>query len=171
MLIKSVGLLAALAGIIFVASLLFAAPAGAQSGGCTGSYADATALDSDGDGVSDSDEIQTGTDECDPSSTPELVCGEYVTPYDSSSFDADNDGYSDAMEKAAGSDPCDATSVVSSVTTQPPVDEPAASVTNAPAAPLLALTGPSAFTYLIGSGLLLVALGSASLVVGRRKEI
>ncbi|MGI9608230.1 MAG: thrombospondin type 3 repeat-containing protein [Acidimicrobiales bacterium] len=55
--------------LILVLTAAFFAPASAQSGGCpNGPFAGATPTDSDGDGVSDADEILAGSDECDPTS-------------------------------------------------------------------------------------------------------
>lgn len=160
---KQLGGIALIATLIFAISAFLAGSAGAQSGGCTGTFAGATALDSDGDGVSDAVETQTGTDVCDPGSVPSLVCGEYISGYDAANFDADNDGVSDADETAAGTDPCDAASVAGATSTQtttavsPAVAEP----------PLLALTGPSTATVLVIVAMLLVGLGAASVVVGK----
>ena len=63
---RSAGLTLAAITILMV---VLAAPVGAQSGGCPGGpFPGATATDSDGDGVSDADELAAGTDECDPTS-------------------------------------------------------------------------------------------------------
>ncbi len=136
--------------------------AGAQSAGCTGGpYDGATALDSDGDGVNDSDEVRAGTGECDPASTPTAVCGTFVANYDPATADTDNDGHTDAAEAAAGSDACDATSVIAAAVTNTPTPQ---------AAPTLALTGPSTamISALIGVATLL--LGIMAMAVSRRIE-
>ncbi len=175
--------------IFVLASLAFAlfatVPAAAQSGGCAGGpFAGATTLDSDGDGVNDSDEVSSGTDECDPNSTPTFVCGGYVNGYNAAAFDSDNDSYTDAAETAAGTDPCDPTSVIAaavttttaapSTTTAAPtpttVDTGAGTGAAAQQAPTLALTGPSTATLTFVVGLAMVLLGAASLAVGRRVD-
>ena len=72
---------------------------GAQSAGCAdGPFAGATALDSDGDGVNDGDEVLAGTDQCDPASTPVTVCGAFVASYDAATADTDGDGVVDRVE-------------------------------------------------------------------------
>jgi len=162
--------------IFVLASLAFAlfatAPAAAQSsGGCEGGpFTGATTLDSDGDGVNDSDEVASGTDECDPNSTPSLVCGVYVASYTASSFDFDNDGHTDADEIAAGTDPCDSTSVIAAGAAATTTTTVAANNGGAAQAPTLALTGPSTATVTFVVGLAMLLLGLASLAVGRRVE-
>lgn len=60
--------------VIFAVAHLMIGSAGAQSSGCpNGPFEGATALDSDGDGVNDGDEVLAGTDECDPASTPTVA--------------------------------------------------------------------------------------------------
>ncbi len=148
----------AMAAATLVAALILVAPAGAQSGGCEGGpYPGATATDSDGDGVSDADEVVNGTDECDPNDAPMQVCGDWVVGYDASTADTDGDGFTDAVEDSAGTDKCDSTSVVAgtAATTQPP---------------LLALTGPSQLELLAALGLVLVTVGFGSVAIGRRVE-
>ena len=136
--------------------------AGAQSAGCTGGpYDGATALDSDGDGVNDSDEVRAGTGECDPASTPTAVCGEYVASYDASTADTDGDGHTDAAEVAAGSDPCDATSVVAAAVANTPTPQ---------AAPTLALTGPSTALVSALIGVAALLLGLSAMALSRRIE-
>lgn len=161
-------------------------PAGAQSGGCAGGpFVGSTTLDSDGDGVNDADEIVSGTNECDPASTPVRVCGDFVASYDPATFDFDNDGDNDAAERAAGTDPCDSTSVISAAVTTttaapttPTETETTTTIrvaavgvdeeTQAP--PQLALTGPSTATLAAVVGVATLLLGAASLAVGRRVE-
>lgn len=167
--------------IFVLASLAFAlfatAPAAAQSGGCPGGPFDgATTLDSDGDGVNDSDEVASGTDECDPNSTPTFVCGGYVSNYDAAAFDSDNDSHTDAEEIAAGTDPCDSTSVIAAAATTTTTTAPTTTTAAAGAGgaaqqpPTLALTGPSTATLAVVVGLAMVLLGAASLAVGRRVD-
>ena len=66
---KPMRIVLVLAAALLVASIGFAGPAGAQSGGCDGGpFPGATPTDSDGDGASDAEEVLAGTDECDPTS-------------------------------------------------------------------------------------------------------
>lgn len=62
---KQLGGIALIAALIFAIGAFLAGSAGAQSGGCTGTFAGATALDSD---VSDADESAAGTDPCEAAS-------------------------------------------------------------------------------------------------------
>lgn len=143
--------------------------ASAQSAGCAGGpYDGATALDSDGDGVNDADEVRAGTDGCDPASTPTAICGTFVANYDAATADTDDDGHTDAAEVAAGSDACDATSVIAAAAVTPAAATPAA--TTPAAAPVLALTGPSnaMISALIGFATLLLGIGATA--VSRRIE-
>jgi|GEM_PF-4284800 len=142
--------------------------AGAQSAGCTGGpYDGATALDSDGDGVNDSDEVRAGTGECDPASTPSAVCGEYVANYDAATADTDGDGHTDAAEMAAGSDACDSTSVIAAAANNTPAPQ-AAPVDQA--APTLALTGPSTAMVSALIGVATLMLGFGTMALSRRIE-
>lgn len=67
--------------------------------------------------------------------------------------------------------PAGAQSSDSTMTTPAPADNADTAAVDVSAEPMLALTGPGALTFLVASGMLLVVLGSASLIVGRRSEI
>lgn len=175
---KSAGRVLTILAILALSLAGFASPAAAQSSGCAGGPFDgATATDSDGDGVSDGDEVAAGTDECDPAEAPTNVCGNWVTGYDATTADTDADGHTDAAETSAGTDHCDETSVIdANVTNNGANNTTDTTTTNnatnntAAAAPTLALTGPSSATLLALVGMSLVLLGSASLAMGRRAE-
>lgn len=172
---------AALVVTVLAVGSLSIGVAGAQSAGCTGGpYAGATSLDSDGDGVNDGVEVQAGTDECDPDSTPTSICGEWVANYNAGTADTDADGHTDADEVAAGSDPCDASSVVAAAAAATTTTTTAAATTtttaattaaaDATAAPALALTGPSTSSMIAMIGLAMLMLGFAARAAGNRAE-
>ena len=86
-------------------SFLSIQAAGAQlnsAGGCDATFAGATATDSDGDGVSNADELTVGTNPCDPAEAPSAVCGDFVVGYNPSIADSDGDTFTDAVEAALG---------------------------------------------------------------------
>jgi len=99
-----------------VVGVLAIQPVAAQSGGCAGGpFTGATTLDSDGDGVSDANEVTAGTDQCDPGDAPTSVCDEFVANYDASVADSDGDGVTDAIENSSGTDACSATDTPTAV--------------------------------------------------------
>ena len=70
---------------------------GGGGGTCTGSYS--TALDEDGDGYTNADEIDNGTDPCSAADTPHDWDGDHIS--DLNDPDDDNDGVPDTSDPFA----------------------------------------------------------------------